>query len=224
MNEIRKIFNNELKLRSDKWDPYFDVYETYFSPFVGKSPTLVEVGVQGGGSIEMWKKYLGENSKIIGIDVDINVINNHLNHFDDGVEICLGDQGSEEFWDNFLQKNPNIDLFIDDGGHHMQQQIITFEKVFPVLNMGGVYICEDTHTSYWKVFGSKIYNYGSFIEYSKRIVDIINKQHVEEDEKFHLDEKIVKICEDLTTIHFYDSMVVFIKNGRKEFKNVFANR
>jgi len=221
MSELRDLFYNHLTLPSDKWDTYFDVYEMYYSKFKNKSPLFVEVGVQGGGSIQMWKKYFGENSRIIGIDVDPNVLDN-LKYYDSTTKVYIGDQESPEFWDSFLSRNDEIDAFLDDGGHTMRQQIVTFEKVFPALKKGGVYICEDTHTSYWNSFQSELYNYNSFIEYSKRLVDIINLEHVQQKNK--IDTKLIEICKDLTSVHFYDSAVVFIKNGRKEFKRVFAPR
>ena len=43
-----------------------------------------------------------------------------------------------------------FDIIIDDGGHTMEQQIASIETLFPALNEGGVYLCEDTHTSYWE--------------------------------------------------------------------------
>ena len=56
---LRSIFDSGLSLRCDKWDSYFEVYEEYLSKFVNKSPVVVEIGVAGGGSLEMWKKYFG---------------------------------------------------------------------------------------------------------------------------------------------------------------------
>lgn len=220
MKDLRNIFHKEITLFSDKWDPYFDVYERYFHKFIEKETTLVEVGVQGGGSLQMWRKYFGDKTRIIGVDCDTSVLR-HLNHYDDNTEIRIGDQSSEEFWIEFLKTVPNIDIFIDDGSHKMNDQIITFESVFPSLNIGGVYICEDTHTSYWNECNGAIYSYNTFVEYSKRLVEVINYDHVRRNEL--VNKNTVDICKDLTSIHFYDSMIVFVKDGKKEFKNVHAN-
>lgn len=45
----------------------------------------------------------------------------------------------------------NIPLFliIDDGSHIPEHQILTFDKLFPILLKGGTYIIEDIETSYW---------------------------------------------------------------------------
>ena len=108
----------------------------------------------------MWAQYLHKDSRIIGID--INPECSKLEYKYPNVEIAIGDQSDPNFWDNFL-KDKNIDVFLDDGGHHANQQLVTFTKVFPKLNLGGIYICEDTHTSYWPDYSGGLNSRGSFI-------------------------------------------------------------
>ena len=208
---IRSIWDTELEHGSDKWEPYFDVYERYLNKFIGKSPVVVEIGVQSGGSIEMWKKYFGEGSIIVGIDIDPRVLENKS----DGVEIVIGDQGTPEFWDEFLKSYPEIDILIDDGGHHCFQQILTFEKVFPHLNGGGVFICEDTHTSYQPFTGGSVYGTNTFIEYSKRLVEYLHKDFIgiAEDE----------ILRGLSCVNFYNSQIILEKN-EAPFNRVFSGK
>ena len=38
---------------------------------------------------------------------------------------------------------PRIDILIDDGGHLVEQQIVTLEEMLPRLAPGGIYLCED---------------------------------------------------------------------------------
>ena len=223
MSRMREIFHNEIKLGSDKWDPYFDVYETYCSKYIGKPITLVEIGVQSGGSIQMWRKFLGPEARIIGIDIDPNVLN-HITHYDENTEIFVGDQESHSFWDDFLKKYPEIDVLVDDGGHTMGQQKVTFERVFPKIKINGTFICEDTHTSYYHNFNSSLLSANSFMEYSKNIADLINYDHINVNDRKNIDHKLLKTCEDLTSISFYDSMVVFLKDGKRPFNRVFANK
>jgi hypothetical protein len=44
----------------DKWIPYLEAYEKHFGPYraLGKIH-MVEVGVQSGGSIDMWRAFFG---------------------------------------------------------------------------------------------------------------------------------------------------------------------
>ena len=166
MSTLREIFYNIPK-SSDKWDRYFDVYERHLEKFKGKNITFVEVGVQFGGSLDMWSQYFGPDSKIYGIDIDPKCAD--LVYDNPNIKIIIGDQESKEFWDETLKEIGSIDVMVEDGGHTMEQQIISFEKVFPVINSGGVYLCEDTHTSYWNFDSYKggYKNMASFIEYSK---------------------------------------------------------
>ena len=76
-------------------------------------------------------------------------------------------------------KIPKIDILIDDGGHSMNQQIISFEELYSHIKEDGIYLCEDLHTSYWKTYGGGYKNKESFIEYSKNFIDYINAFHSE---------------------------------------------
>lgn len=51
-----------------KWRHFLPIYERHLGRFVGRRARLVEIGVYGGGSLEMWRSYLGERSEIIGVD------------------------------------------------------------------------------------------------------------------------------------------------------------
>ena len=157
MNRLQYIFENNITLKSDKWIHYFEIYEKHFGHLVGKDITLVEVGVSGGGSLQMWRKYFGPNAKIVGIDNDPNCLS-HLAHYDSNTSVIIGDQGDTSFWDQVLPSIGPIDIFIDDGGHLYYQQITTFDKVFPVIKENGVFLCEDTHTpTFIKIFTKKTF-------------------------------------------------------------------
>ena len=52
-SNLKEIFWN-LDKGCTKWSGYFDVYERHLGKFVGKKPRILEIGVLGGGSIEMW--------------------------------------------------------------------------------------------------------------------------------------------------------------------------
>lgn len=225
MKKLKTIFEEEITLGSVKWEPYFEVYEKHFNKFVNKSPTVVEIGVQGGGSIQMWKKYFGEGSKIIGIDVDSNVLS-HVPHYDKDVEIKIGDQGDPIFWDQFLTEVPKIDILIDDGGHMMHQQKTTFLKVFPHISDEGVFLCEDTHTCYDlnPVCNAGIYNSNNFLEFSKTMADILHYDFIDEREKHKIDQNLRQICKGLKSISFYNSIVVFEKEKEQPFNLVYANK
>lgn len=213
MRSTKHIFYHEISRKASKWEPYFDVYDSYFSKFVDASPLVVEVGVWHGGSLEMWTKYFGQGARIIGIDRDPSAAENPP----PGAEVVIGDQADLDFWNSFLSSIPPIDVFVDDGGHHQFQQKITLECVWPHLSENGVYICEDTHTSYQPFYGGTP-DVETFMDYAKGLVDLIHRNH-------HGGQKGLArshLFGDLKTVHFYDSMVVLTK-GRQKFDLVEVN-
>lgn len=106
---------------------------------MGKEVHLLEVGVYSGGSLEMWKHYLGPQAKIYGVDIEEDC----KAYEDEQVKIFIGDQADREFWQRVKKEVPTLDILVDDGGHKPQQQITTLEEIFPHLREGGVYLCED---------------------------------------------------------------------------------
>lgn len=214
---LREIFDN-LERHCGKHSHYFEVYDRHVQKYVGTKPLVVEVGICRGGSAEMWQKYFGDGATIVGIDADPEAFKEEYQT--PGCIQLRGDQGSAEFWAEFCEKYPEIDVFIDDGGHHMTQQITTLIEVWESIKPGGIYICEDTHTSYWAEYGGGLRRPQSFMEYSKKIIDVLNSLHVRDADKTQ-DEKIFQeYFQDIASMHFYDSMVIIEKGPRPESKLV----
>ena len=212
---LKQIFDN-LDKQCGKHSHYFDVYEKHFERFIGKKPVVVEVGICYGGSAEMWQKYFGEGATIIGIDVDPNSFTPACQ-----TEGCIqvrGDQSDPAFWEEFLKQYPEIDIFIDDGGHHQFQQIQTLNSVWNNINLGGVYLCEDTHTSYWAEYSGGLRRPNTFTEYSKQIIDTLNVQWWKDMDRRPDNMLFADHFKNLSGMHFYDSIVVLDKDTRTESK------
>lgn len=220
MSVLRQTFD-ELTHSADKWENYFEVYENHLVKLMPeKELNIVEVGVQKGGSLEMWRDYFEPYVKVTGIDVDPECAK--LDYRTSDIQVVIGDQGDATFWDSFLTQSGPIDLFIDDGSHHVDHQILTFEKVFPKMPVGSLYICEDTHSSYMRFNGGGLDVRSSFINYAKGYIDVLHYDWKEETNS-ELEHK-VKIGKDLTSVHFYDSIVVFEKFGKRKMQRVFPKQ
>ncbi len=157
--------------RSVKWTTYFPVYDALFSKYKGTDVTFVEIGVLDGGSLFMWREFLGPKARIIGVEFNPGA----KKWEEHGFEIFIGDQTDKDFWKKFYEEVGPVDVLLDDGGHTFDQQIITVECARDSIRDGGLIVVEDTHSSYQKNFygPSKL----SFIEYAKNIVDGINFRH-----------------------------------------------
>lgn len=124
-----------------KWTHYFDVYHQHLKKFAGQEVHIVEIGIYSGGSLEMWREFLGPKCRIHGVDIAPECRSYEGN----GTKVYIGDQADREFWKRFRAEVPRVDIVIDDGGHAPHQQIATLEELLPHLNPGGVFICEDIH-------------------------------------------------------------------------------
>src|SRR5262245_60472815 len=124
-----------------KWRHYFDVYHRHLEKFVGRPVVVVEIGIYSGGSLLMWRHYLGEQSRIVGVDIEAAC----KQYERPGIDVFIGDQQDRDFWRDFCLQVPHIDIVIDDGGHKPEQQIATLECLLPHVASGGVYLCEDVH-------------------------------------------------------------------------------
>lgn len=206
MNRLQKIFE-ELELYCTKHQKYFKIYEEILSKYVGKKVVVVEIGVLSGGSLLMWKKFFGENARIIGID--INEKAKELEKY--GFEIFIGDQSKPEFWKTFFSKIGPIDVMIDDGGHSNLDQIVTTINAVKKIKDGGVIVIEDTHSSYQKKFSNP--SKYSFINFSKKLIDDINFKFP------NLSKFNFSLNDYIYSISYFESIVCFNIDTKKCLSN-----
>ncbi len=186
-----------------KWHHYFDIYHRHFASFRGRSPVVVEIGVFHGGSLQMWREYFGRGATIVGIDIDPRC----KEFAQDDVDIMIGDQADRNFLAEVRRRHPRVDIVIDDGGHTMPQQINAFEELYPHVQPEGLYLCEDMHTSYVDAWGGGYRRDGTFVEFSKGLIDRLHAWYSREPERFAVDE----LTRSTYALHFYDSVLVIEK-------------
>ncbi len=202
MNHLRQFFENNTANAIHKWMHYFDIYDRYFSKYRNKKPVVLEIGVFQGGSLRMWRDYFGADAEIYAID-----INPLCKQFETpNTKIFIGSQDDRNFLQSVRKSIPPIDILIDDGGHTMQQQIVTFEELFSHVKEDGIYLCEDLHTSYWNNYGGGFKKKSTFIEYSKDFIDYINAWHSREKGL-----QVNDFTRSVYGLHYYDSILVIEK-------------
>jgi hypothetical protein len=187
----------------DKWAHYFPIYSRHFAPFRGRPVRILEIGIYRGGSLDMWHWYFGPQVTLVGVDIDEDA----KAASDPRHVIEIGDQTDPDFLRRVAEEHGPFDIIIDDGGHEMQQQIVTTETLFPLLADGGVFLVEDTHTSYWDSYEGGRNRAGTFMEWAKNRLDDVNG--------FHQPGPIDPVWTgQLDGVHVYDSIVVFDKKTR----------
>lgn len=197
----RYFFDNPGRL-IQKWHHYFEIYHRHFEAFRGRSPVVLEIGVFQGGSLQMWKEYFGPGARIVGLDVDPR-----CRQFEEQqISVMIGDQEDRGFLAQVKRALPHIDIVIDDGGHTMPQQIVSFEELYPHLQANGVYLCEDIHTSYAPHYGGGHRREGTFLEYSKGLIDRLYAWY-----SFEPGFAVDALTRSTYALHFYDSVLVVEK-------------
>lgn len=195
-NPLKEFVEGRTKGRGIwKWNHYFEAYDRHLKKFVGRDVHLIEIGIFSGGSLEMWRHYLGNRAHLTGVDIQPAC----KSYENDHTSIVIGDQGDREFWASFKRSSPPIDIVIDDGGHHLEQQRVTLEEMLPVMRPGGVFICEDVH-GLGNPFGA----------YAHGLADQLNayEQLPESETGLRYASAASEFQKLIGSVHFYPYMVV----------------
>jgi hypothetical protein len=190
---------------------FIDVYEPYFNS-MSDSKNILEIGVYYGGSL----KYLSDKFKdgmIYGVDIeDKSQYNNER------VKTYIVNQEDRDALNRFLDEtNVEFDIIIDDGGHTMKQQQVSFGTLFKRLKKGGIYILEDLHTSRLEQLGTispediittldMLYT----IQYTKHVIS----NHILDDEKEYIKNNVEDIRVWTKTPEYNQSVTSIIKKKR----------
>ncbi|MCE7028486.1 class I SAM-dependent methyltransferase [Jiella sp. CBK1P-4] len=199
--ELHRYFLNNGERRLHKWVHYFDIYERYFDQFRGRAPTILEIGIFGGGSLAMWRDYFGADATILGLDIkpETEKVAGAANR------VYIGSQDDPALLDRVLAENPSIDIVIDDGSHVMRHMIATFEHLYPRISPNGVYLVEDTHTCYMSKFDGGLRREGSWMEFVKDRLDDLHATYT------NGELKVSAFTRSTKSISIYDSIAVFEK-------------
>jgi len=111
---------------------YIKYYNEWFEEYQDKEINFLEVGVENGYSIRLWKDYFTK-ATVYGMDM--------AKHY--GCDFH-GDSTNKEEVDKLLG-DLKFDIIIDDGDHYPDSQVQTYMNLKDRLNEGGIYVIEDIH-------------------------------------------------------------------------------
>lgn len=142
------------KATSDKkLHNYGHAYAEYFDPIKYDKIAFLEIGLQGGDSITLWKNFF-PNAFIYGLDKGEIYQGFRQHEGSENLKIFVGDQANVTFlrqMKEVIQKEVgSLEFIIDDGGHTMQQQQTSLVELLPIVKPGGYYFIEDLETSYYE--------------------------------------------------------------------------
>lgn len=166
-------FRAQHNLVSDKWSSYLPVYDEVLDG-LAKPPKIMEIGVQNGGSLEIWRKIYPDSELILGVDIVPECADQK---FEGDVLVEILDASLDKSAQELHSKYGTFDLIIDDGSHRSEEIINAFINLFPLLNDGGKYIIEDLHADYWSEFNGGLGNPSGAQAFLKKLVDLVNFEH-----------------------------------------------
>ena len=149
---------------------FIQLYEKYFSSLKDSKINILEIGVENGDSLRIWREYFA-NANICGIDID------KKDFKIDYVDIRQGDQSNHTFLLSLINDFKKFDIIIDDGSHQAKHIITSFNFLFPYLSNTGIYVIEDLQTSYFPRYGGSRINLNkkrSSMNFIKSLTDSIN--------------------------------------------------
>ena len=155
---------------------YGALYERYLRHRRREALCILEIGVggyqtgTGGSSLRMWRTYCPK-SLVYGIDIESRDLR------EPRIETFCGSQADPEFLRSVVDRIGPPDLVVDDGSHRSEHVIASFEVLFPLLAVGGLYVIEDTHRSYMPEFGGGPPGTGgTTMEFVKRLIDDLTRR------------------------------------------------
>jgi cephalosporin hydroxylase len=200
--DLLDIFADNKGQLVHKWHHYIPIYDRYFAAYRGKKVRFLELGVSKGGSLNLWRKYFGEDAIIFGIDIDPECKQY------DGIsgQVRIGSQDDPEFLSKTVAEMGGVDIILDDGSHMMPHVHASMEILFPLLSTGGIYMIEDLHTAYWRMFGG---GYQSKSNFFNTVNELSHDMH-----RWYHSQPMAypAISPECGSIHIHDSLVVLEKS------------
>jgi hypothetical protein len=195
--------------KSSKHHNYLHHYEQHLTEYRHEPITFIECGIggyeykdRGGQSLRMWREWFS-CAKVVGFDLyDKSGINI------EGVEIYQGSQDDREFLTAMINVVGRPTVFIDDGSHHCDLTLKTFEIVFPALKSKGWYVLEDVETSYYPedwaggTSDCNDFNFRNQVNLGRRLMNDINCKYITNYNRKY----------EVAEIHCY-SNIIFIKKA-----------
>jgi len=216
---IKQIHNSKTGKISDKWSSYLDTYDELFLKFKNKEINLLEIGVQNGGSLETWASYFKNANFVVGCDIDPKC--KQLTYNDPRIKLIVNNINNKETYQVISNNCNSLDIIIDDGSHISTDILESFVTYFPLLNPGGVYVIEDTHTLYWKEWNDEInMKFNAYI-FFKKIIDVINIQFWEKEKSldsyfsdFFVNGNIPSFINEgwIESVEFKNSLIIIKKS------------
>lgn len=193
---------------------YTGHYERHLAHLRYREFSLLEIGIggysragEGGASLQMWKHFF-PRSQILGLDIE-----NKLFVREDRIHPYQGSQEDPLIFERMVADHGRPTVIVDDGSHRPEHIHASFDILFPLLTEDGLYIIEDTQTSYWTQYGGSknLDDPTTTMALAKRLVDGLNWEEWREDgaSPSYTDAHV-------TALHAYHNLLIIQKGENRE--------
>jgi hypothetical protein len=125
-------------------------YERFFAPLRFDKLNILEIGVAGGESIQMWLDYF-ECASVYGVDIveKTNPWNDPATSPNPRYRFLQGSQSDKTMWECLKAVwGTRWDIVIDDGSHCNDDMITAYGCMWDCIVPGGYYAIEDLGAGY----------------------------------------------------------------------------
>ena len=175
MSGLRALYEAHHGKVSDKWSSYLEIYDELLNSYRNRPVRVLEIGIQNGGSLEIWSKFFPKAERILGCD--INPLCAQLTYDDPRISVVVGDASAPDTVARLTKLCDGFDIVIDDGSHRSDDIVRSFALYFPLIAERGIFVAEDLHCSYWESFQGGAEAPYSSISFFKRLADYVNREH-----------------------------------------------
>jgi cephalosporin hydroxylase len=124
---------------------YLDAYEDLFQRRRESASNVLEIGVQDGGSIKLWRAYFS-NATIHGMDLSMDRATANLAKLD-RIVLYTADAYAPETIEQMKQRK--YDVIIDDGPHTKESMLEFARNYADMLTDDGILVVEDIQSETW---------------------------------------------------------------------------
>ena len=215
---LASLYENHVGKVSDKWRSYLTLYDRELSDLRCDVRSLLEIGVQNGGSLEIWAKYFPAIQCIVGCD--INPACRKLTYGDQRISVIVGDATNAQTKAFVLAAAAEFDLVFEDGSHFPADVIAAFLHYWPHIRAGGAFVAEDLCCDYFPSHQGGIARKDTATRFFGQLTQVINHEHWANVTPVHslfrefnisVPINADALCGTIASISFHNSVVIVRK-------------
>jgi hypothetical protein len=186
---------------------YAPHYERHLWHLQNDHIDLLEIGVGLGQSLTAWQEYF-PHANICALDIEPKEL---------PFTVYQGHQAEVLTLAEMIKfHEEGFDVIIDDGSHRGEDVIPTFMMLWKYLKSNGVYVIEDTQTSYWPSFAGSVQPGPlTAMGFLKELIDGLNWE--ERDQPWYSPTRFDR---EILGISFYHNIVFIQKGNNQEGSNL----